>query len=277
MNQAAYAQSGNPSPNDTVKRNYEEISNLSSEDRDRLVLEHLPQVRYIARRIHERLPQQVPLEDLISAGVVGLMEAVHHFDASKNVQLKTYAKIRIQGAILDSLRDLDWGPRSLRRKAREVERVQQKLRADLGHQPTEMELAAEMDLDLAQLQQLLGDLRGLALGSLQALVPEDGQPEDMCRYMPNAPDESPLYQCLRSELMECLTTAISELPPRERQLLALYYVEELTMKEVGAVIGLGEARICQIHSAALIRLRTRLRELLDEQPAPARRRKSPYE
>jgi len=270
LNQTAYAQSGNPSPNDTVKRNYEEISNLNSEDRDRLVMEQLPQVRYLAKRIHERLPQQVPLDDLISAGVVGLMEAVHHFDASKNVQLKTYAKIRIQGAILDSLRDLDWGPRSLRRKAREVERVQQKLRADLGYQPTEMELAAEMDIGLAQLQQLLSDLRGLALGSLQALVPEDGQPEDMYRYMPNAPDESPLYQCLRSELMGCLSAAVGELPPRERQLLALYYVEELTMKEVGAVLGLGEARICQIHSAALIRLRARLQELLGERPASAR-------
>jgi RNA polymerase sigma factor FliA len=260
-----------------VTRNYEEISNLSSEDRDRLVMEHLPQVRYIAKRIHERLPQQVQLEDLISAGVVGLMEAIHHFDASKNVQLKTYAKIRIQGAILDSLRDLDWGPRSLRRKAREVERVQQKLRADLGQQPTETQLAAEMDIDLSQLQQLLSDLRGLNLGSLQALVPEDGQPEDMYRYMPNAPDESPLYQCMRSELMECLSTAVGELPPRERQLLALYYVEELTMKEVGAVLGLGEARICQIHSAALIRLRTRLRELLDERPAPARVGERTYE
>jgi len=270
LNQTAYAETANPTPNDTVRRNYEEISSLSSEDRDRLVLEHLPQVRYIAKRIHERLPQQVPLEDLISAGVVGLMEAVHHFDTSKKVQLKTYAKIRIQGAILDSLRDLDWGPRSLRRKAREVERVQQKLRADLGHQPTEMELAEEMDIGLPQLQQLLSDLRGLALGSLQALVPDDGQPEDMYRYMPNAPEPSPLYQCLRSELMHSLSTAIGELPPRERQLLALYYVEELTMKEVGAVLGLGEARICQLHSAALVRLRTRLQELLDERPGPAR-------
>jgi len=268
LSHAAYAQSGNASPNDAVKRNYEEISNLSSEDRDRLVLEHLPQVRYIAKRIHERLPQQVALEDLVSAGIVGLMEAVHHFDASKNVQLKTYAKIRIQGAILDSLRDLDWGPRSLRRKAREVERIQQKLRADLGHQPTEIELADEMDIGLGQLQQLLSDLRGLQLGSLQALVPEDGQPEDMYRYMPNAPEPSPLYQCLRSELMSCLSTAVGELPARERQLLALYYVEELTMKEVGAVLGLGEARICQLHSAALVRLRTRLQELLDERPTP---------
>jgi len=277
LSQVAYAQTGNQSSHDTVKRNYEEISNLSSDDRDRLVIEHLPQVRYIAKRIHERLPQQVPLEDLISAGVVGLMEAVHHFDSSKNVQLKTYAKIRIQGAILDSLRDLDWGPRSLRRKAREVERAQQKLRADLGQQPTEMELAAEMDIDLSQLHQLLGDLRGLALGSLQALVPEDGQPEDMYRYMPNAPDESPLFQCMRSELMGFLSAAVGELPPRERQLLALYYVEELTMKEVGAVLGLGEARICQLHSAALIRLRTRLRELLDERPAPAHVGERTYE
>jgi len=277
LTQAAHAQSGNQSPNDEVRRNYAEISNLGFEDRDRLVMEHLPQVRYIAKRIHERLPQQVPLEDLISAGVVGLMEAVDHFDPGKNVQLKTYAKIRIQGAILDSLRDLDWGPRSLRRKAREVERVQQKLRADLGHQPTETELAAELDINLGQLQGILRDLRGLALGSLQALVPEDGQPEDMYRYMPNAPEESPLYQCLRSELMGCLSTAVGELPPRERQLLALYYVEELTMKEVGAVLGLGEARICQIHSAALIRLRTRLQELLDERPASAGGREYTHE
>jgi len=228
-----------------------------------MVIELLPQVRYIARRVHQRLPQQVPLEDLVSAGVVGLMEAFQKFDVGRNVPLKNYAKIRIQGAILDSLRDLDWGSRSLRRKAREIERAQEKLRASLGSQPSEQELASELGVGLNEFRKVLSDLRGLNLGSLQELASEDGLGDRMYRYMPNAPEKDPLHQCLHSELLESLAKAVGELPPRERQMLALYYVEELTLKEVGAVLGVGEARACQIHSAALIRLRARLRELLE--------------
>jgi len=250
-------------PRRVAKRSYEEISNLDPEERDRVVMELLPQVHFIARRIHQRVPHQVPLEDLVSAGVVGLMEALHHYDARRNVPLPSYAKIRIHGAILDSLRQLDWGSRDLRRKAREVERAQQRLRGQLGTHPSEDELANELGVELSDLRQLLYDLRALNLGSLQELTGDDGAGDKMYNYLPHSPEKDALHQCLHSELLKCLAKAIGELPPRERQLLALYYVEELTFKEVGEVVGVGEARVCQLHSAALMRLRARLSELLE--------------
>src|ERR1700757_2364503 len=127
-------------------------------ERERVLMEQLPQVRYLARRIHERLPRHVPLEDLIHAGVVGLIDALGKFDQSKHVQFSSYAKFRIRGAILDSLRELDWGPRELRRKARGVEEAQRKLSMDLNRAPTEVEVAAELSLELREFQQLLTEL-----------------------------------------------------------------------------------------------------------------------
>ena len=246
-----------------AKGKYEEISKLDQEELDRMVMENLPQVHYIARRIHARLPQRVPFDDLVNAGVVGLLKAVHNFDPSRNVKIKTYAKIRIQGAILDSLRDLDWGPRNLRRKGRQIEQASQHLQGTLGRAASGSELAAALGIELAELQNLLGELRGLDLGSLQALSSEDGKGEQFYNYLPNGPDEDPLYLCLQSEIKHCLERAVSELPERERQVLALYYVEELTMKEVGGVLGVRENRISQIHTAALLHLRARMQELLE--------------
>ncbi len=229
--------------------------------------ENLPQVHYIARRIHDRLPPHVPLEDLVSAGIVGLLEAINNFDPGRSENIKAYAKIRIQGAILDSLRDLDWGPRDLRRKGRQVEEALHKLRVSLGRAPSETELAESIGMSLRQLQDLLSELRGLHLGSLQALTPGPDREDEIDKYLPNAPEEDPFHLCQRSELRECLTHAVRELPDRERQLLALYYVEELTMKEVGGVLGVGEGRISQLHSAALLRLRERIQELLSLRPS----------
>lgn len=237
-------------------------------DRERQLLEQLPQVRYIARRIHERLPRHVPFEDLVHAGVVGLIDALHKFDSNKHVQFGSYAKFRIRGAILDSLREMDWGPRDLRRKARQLEEANNRLRCELGRQATEQELAAELGLDLHSLQVLLGEIDGLEVGSLRVMSARDGKEEDLCEYLPNDPEDTPLVLCLRSEMKELLTRAIEELPEKERQVLALYYFEELTMKEVGAVLGVGESRVSQIHSMAVVRLRARLAELTSVQSQP---------
>jgi RNA polymerase sigma factor for flagellar operon FliA len=231
------------------------------QERERLLMEQLPQVRYIARRIHERLPRHVPLEDLVHAGVVGLIDALHKYDHSKHVQFGSYAKFRIRGAILDSLREMDWSPRDLRRKSRRLEEAHNKLRSELGRNPTEPELAKELGMDLRGLQMLLGEINGLEIGSLQVQSPRDGKEEDLCEYLPNDSDETPLILCLRSEMKALLARAIEDLPDKERQVLALYYYEELTMKEVGSVLGIGESRVSQIHSMAVIRLRARLAEL----------------
>jgi RNA polymerase sigma factor for flagellar operon FliA len=232
------------------------------EARERLLLEHLPQVRYIARRIHDRLPAQVPLEDLIHAGVVGLIDAVEKFDPSKNVQLKSYAKFRIRGAILDSLRELDWSPRHLRRKARQIEEAHLDLKLRLGRVASEPELAVELGMNLEEFQHLLGELRGLDLGSLQTESTDTKSDEEAMTYRPGGADKDPFFLCLRGEMKSLVASALEDLDNKERQVVTLYYLEELTMKEVGAVLGVGESRVSQIHSAALVRLRARLEEIL---------------
>jgi len=226
-------------------------------DRDRLLLEHLPAVRYIARRIHERLPQHVELDDLVSAGIVGLIDAFGKFDHTKKVQFKSYAQFRIRGAILDSLRVLDWSPRELRRKGRAVEEAIRAVQQRAGRAPSEQEIAAEMKVSLEEYQQLLGELKGLEIGSLNMERTEDSGDEELA-YVPGSPEEDPLFRCLEGEMKQHLMDAIDELPEKERLVLTLYYYEELTMKEIGLTLGVVESRVSQIHSSAVLRLRSAL-------------------
>ena len=225
-----------------------------------MLLEHLPIVRFLARRIHERLPQHVDIEDLVSAGVVGLMDAFAKFDPTKKVQFRSYAQFRIRGAILDSLRTLDWSPRELRRKGRAVEEAIRVLTARMGHAPGEAEIAAEMALELDDYQQLLGDLKGLEIGTLHMVRNEDSGEEELA-YVPGRPDEDPLFLCLRGELEDRLTEAIANLPDRERLVMTLYYYEEMTMREIGLALGVVESRISQVHASAVSHLRAALKDL----------------
>lgn len=233
---------------------------VDDESREKMLMEQLPQVRYIARRIHERLPQHVPLEDLVHSGVLGLIDALNKFDACKHVQFASYEKHRIRGAILDSLRELDWSPRELRRKARMVDQAMAKLAGELGRAATEPEIAAELGLKLAELQQLLGEIDSLEIGSFAVDSSEMGE-EDASGSVPAPERDNPFQLCLDGELKTLLQQAIRELPEREKQVLSLYYYEELTMKEVGAVLGVGESRVSQIHSLAMSRLRSQLQRV----------------
>jgi RNA polymerase sigma factor for flagellar operon FliA len=233
---------------------------ISASDRDRLLLEHLPTVRFVARRIHERLPQHVDMEDLVSAGIVGLMDAFNKFDQGKQVQFKSYAQFRIRGAILDSLRTLDWSPRELRRKGRAVEETVRTLTQQLGRSPVEGEIAGAMQMSLNEYQQLLGELKGLEIGSLNLERNEDGG-DDELSYLPGSASDEPLFQCLKGELRQRLIDAIETLPEKERLVLTLYYYEELTMKEIGLTLGVVESRVSQIHSAAVVKLRVAMADL----------------
>jgi RNA polymerase sigma factor FliA len=250
-----------PLISDAVPKNDTTVS-----ERERMLLEHLPAVRYIARRIHERLPQHVELDDLISAGVVGLMDAFSKFDQTRKVQFKSYAQFRIRGAILDSLRTLDWSPRELRRKGRAVEEAICAVTHRLGRAPAEHEIAAEMELELAEYQQLLGDLKGLEIGSLHVERSEDSGDEELA-YIPGAPEDDPLFQCMQSEMRDRLANGIDALPEKERLVLTLYHYEGMTMKEIGQTLGVVESRVSQIHSSAVVRLRSALRELPARKPA----------
>jgi RNA polymerase sigma factor for flagellar operon FliA len=235
------------------------VSVLSGEQ-ERVLLEHLPIVRFLARRIHERLPQHVDIEDLVSAGVVGLMDAFAKFDPAKKVQFRSYAQFRIRGAILDSLRTLDWSPRELRRKGRAVEEAIRVLMARLGHAPGEAEVAAEMGQNLAEYQQLLGDLKGLEIGTLHMERNEDSGEEELA-YIPGRPDDDPLFRCLRGELEDRLADGIAHLPDRERLVMTLYYYEEMTMREIGLALGVVESRVSQVHASAVVHLRAALKDL----------------
>lgn len=235
------------------------VAAIDVEERDRVVLEHLPQVRAIARRIHERLPQHVPLEDMVHAGVLGLMDAYEKFDASKNVQFHSYASFRIRGAILDSLRELDWSPRELRRKARQIEDVAVKLSQELARAATDLEIAERMGMPLADFHKLLSEIGGLDMAIFPA--ERDEGDEALLEQVPDSDANSPLAFSIASEQRQSLVRAIEELPPNERQVLALYYFEELTMKEVGTALGVGESRVSQIHSMAVVRLRGRMSQI----------------
>jgi RNA polymerase sigma factor for flagellar operon FliA len=247
---AASADSGGPS--------------LRARERERLLAEHLPQVRYIARRIHGRLPRNVQLEDLIHEGVIGLIDALDKFDPLKQVQLKSYAQFRIRGAILDSLRASDWSPRSLRAKARQLEKKRLEMSAALGRSLTDSELAGYLGMELPDFARLLAELHALDLCSLEATGKTEGR--ELPDHHPDGPVADPFSLCLRGELKSRLLQAMAGLGERERQVLTLYYAEELTMKEVGAALGIGESRVSQIHSAAIVRLRGWLQCLAQSEP-----------
>ena len=234
--------------------------NSLTPEEERVLLEHLPVVRFLARRIHERLPQHVDIEDLFSAGVVGLMDAFVKFDPAKKVQFRSYAQFRVRGAILDSLRTLDWSPRELRRKGRAVEEAIRALTVRLGRAPSENEIAAELGIGLDSYQQLLGELKGLEIGTLHLERNEDSGEEELA-YVPSRDEEDPLFRCLRGEMEGRLAAAIQDLPERERLVMSLYYYEEMTMREIGVALGVVESRVSQIHASAVLRLRVALSDL----------------
>jgi len=231
---------------------------LDEAQRQELLLRHLPQVHFVARRIHRRVPPQVLIEDLVNAGVIGLLDAVKKFDASRNVKFRHYAEFRIRGAILDSLREVDWRPRVLRRQARDLTQAISDCRARFGRNPTELEIADALKVGLLDLQHLLGELRGLDLGSLHDDSGETPGAQKVLQYRASKKGDDPYQQTLNFEMTYLLSEAVAELPDREREVVTLYHLDELTMKEVGVVLGIGESRVSQVHATALMHLRTQL-------------------
>jgi RNA polymerase sigma factor FliA len=237
----------------------------ASETRDRLVMEHVGLVKTMAQRLAMRLPSQVEVSDLVSVGVLGLIDAAGRYKPSLGVPFDAFARRRVQGAMLDSLRDLDWAPRSLRRMRRDVDSAMANLRRKLNREPEEKEIAAELGLSVADYEKTIEQLRTLDIGAIRSLdaPTEDGTSRlELCVD----PSEGVVTQLERKELRAHLAKAIEQLPERERQILALYFEEELTLAEIGEVIGVGESRVSQLRSLALSRLRTLLRESLGLEP-----------
>ncbi len=229
---------------------------ISDDERERLILQHLPQVRLIARRIQERLPENISLEDLISTGVIGLIAAIDNFDPSHNVKLKTYAEYKIRGAILDSLRGLDWAPRQKRRRAKRIEAAISAAEQRLKRAPDEQEIAEELEISLEEYHEWLVEIRGLNIASLEYTTGEHGK--DLLHYLPDADDNLPSKVLEKSELERLLAEGIDGIPTMERTVLGLYYQEELTLREIAQVVKLHESRISQLKSQAILRLRSHM-------------------
>ncbi|MGD0499697.1 MAG: FliA/WhiG family RNA polymerase sigma factor [Bryobacteraceae bacterium] len=230
---------------------------MSDGERERLILEHLPQVRLIARRIQERLPDNVALEDLISSGVIGLIAAIDHFDPAHNVKLKTYAEYKIRGAILDNLRGLDWAPRQKRRRSKQIEAAIARLEQLLHRAPSEEEIAGHLQIRIEEYHEWLVEIRGLNVASLEHA---GSQGKDLLHYVADDEEKLPSSILERAELERVLAEGIGGIPEIERTVLSFYYHEELTLREIAAVVGLHESRVSQLKSQAILRLRAHLRE-----------------
>ena len=226
------------------------------ERRDRVVMEHLPLVKAIAVRVHENLPVHVEVDDLVHAGVLGLFDAATKFNPEKQVAFSAYAKHRIKGAILDSLRQLDWASRDMRRRHKQVEAATRELAAILQRNPTEAEVAQRLGMEVDRMRTMMLDLRnvGLISASTRGNESEDLPAPDY----PTKPDSHPDSICAKEQLRSVLTVAMKTLPERYQKVVMLYYTNEMTMKEIGNILGINESRVSQIHKSALEKMNVAL-------------------
>ena len=232
---------------------------------EQMVLQYAPLIKYIASRLALRLPSHISLDDLISSGIIGLIDAIHKFDPTKNISFKTYAEFRIKGAILDELRSLDWIPRSVRKKSNVLEKAYSELERNLGRPAEAEEVSHALGLELEEFYQLLDETKTVTLVELEGVwrsirtshdLPENELPEILL----DENGRDPFLALHFSELQDIMVGAIDALPDKEKLLISLYYYEELTMKEIGQIMGYTESRISQLHTQAMVRLRSRLRE-----------------
>ncbi|MBC7928613.1 MAG: FliA/WhiG family RNA polymerase sigma factor [Bryobacteraceae bacterium] len=226
--------------------------------RDQLVLQNLSLVKSIALRVHETLPVHVDTDDLTHAGVLGLIDAATRFDTEKQVSFSSYAKHRIKGAILDSLRQLDWASRDLRKRHKQYESASRELTSELGHSPSDAEMAERLGVTLDRWRQMMVDLRntGLVSANTRSTDHEDlPEPE-----YAGTPDSQPDSMCARQQMRSALDGAMTCLPDRYRQVVTMYYTNEMTMKDIGSRLGINESRVSQIHKAALGKMSVALQE-----------------
>ncbi|MBF0424248.1 MAG: FliA/WhiG family RNA polymerase sigma factor [Magnetococcales bacterium] len=231
--------------------------------REQIVMKYAPIVKYVAGRISLRLPQSVDMDDLYQVGILGLIDAIAKFDPERGIKFQTYAEFRVRGAILDELRAMDWVPRGVRHAASQLQDVYMKLEAQLGRPPEDAEMARQMGVSLEEYLQQLESVRGLSVVSFEDLRPSQEDDEwDVLDVLADPAQVDPVESLGLQQIREALSQAIASLPEKERLVVTLYYFEELTMSEIGAVLGLTESRISQLHSKATLRMRARIRKVL---------------
>jgi RNA polymerase sigma factor for flagellar operon FliA len=233
--------------------------------RDTLVLEHLPQVRIIAGRIHSRLPDSISLDDLVSTGVLGLLAAIDNFDPSHNVLLKTYAEHRIHGAIMDSLRDMDWRSRDTRKRSKRIEGAIHRTKQMLGREPTEEEIAAEIGIALGEYHAWLLEVQSVEIHSLDTAT-ADGESFSLLNVISDDEESWPSRVVERKELERIIVVAIDRMSRNERTVLSLYYYEELNLREIAEIMGMHLSRIGQLKTQAILRLRSHLERVWSSPP-----------
>jgi len=227
--------------------------------RDQLILKYTPFVKYVAGRMAVNLPSNVEYEDLVSYGVFGLMDAIEKYDPKRAVQFKTYAKTRIRGAILDELRVLDWTPRSVRQKAKKLEKAYAHLESELGREASDEEVAEYLEITSEELQKLLEETRQSLVLSLDETDPNsDNTPQSRLNFFEDLNTPTPEQRTTTKEIKKMLAESINKLSDRERLVITLYYFEELTSKEIGSILGVSDSRVSQLHTKAILRLRGRL-------------------
>ena len=227
-------------------------------DKNHLLTEHMPLVKRLAHHMKAKLPPSVEVDDLVQAGMIGLLDAISRYEETHGAQFETYAVLRIRGAMLDELRNSDWLPRSMRQNMRKIEAAMASLQQKLGHAPTESEVAKSLKLSLSDYQDMLSDGGGHQLVYYEDFHGEEGNDSFLDRYAVD--DADPLRSLLDGDFRQAVIDAIDALPPREKMLMGLYYEEELNLKEIGAVMGVSESRVSQLHTQAVARLRAALRE-----------------
>jgi RNA polymerase sigma factor for flagellar operon FliA len=229
--------------------------------RDRLILTYAPLVKYVAGRLGSGLPAHVDEGDLVSYGLLGLIAAIERYDPDRDVKFETYAIARIKGSILDELRAMDWVPRSVRSRAREIERAMAELEAKLGRAPSDEEIAAKVGISQGELEGSLTDISRSSIAALDELWTVSGSGGDQVALIDTIEDESlpdPQSAMSSTEMKEAIADAIARLPEREKLVVTLYYYEDLTLREIGEVLGVTESRVSQLHTKAILRLKARL-------------------
>jgi RNA polymerase sigma factor for flagellar operon FliA len=242
--------------------------------RDRLILTYAPLVKYVAGRLGTGLPAHVEEGDLVSYGLLGLMNAIERYDPSRDIKFETYAITRIKGSIIDELRSLDWVPRSVRSRAREIERGIAELENKLLRPPTDEEIAAHLGISEQEFQDSLTQISRssvAALDELWTISSSDGDTISLIDTLQDPNADDPSAEMTRTELREALATSIGKLPEREKTVITLYYYEELTLREIGEVLGVTESRVSQLHTKAILRLKARLQGSLERVSAERRR------
>lgn len=260
----------NTNNNSLLRKYKEEPNKLTPHQKDKLIMEYAPLIKFIAQKIAVRLPSNIELDDLISSGVIGLMDAIEKYDPTRDNKFKTYAEFRIRGSILDELRAQDWVPRSVRDKAKMLDRTIIELEADLGRSPTDEEAAEKLGMNMEEFYDLVNQVRPVSVLSIDDTTTfSNVDKKSILNLLEGCKLNNPFNQLNIKSVKDVVTQAIEDLPERQRLVLSLYYYEDLNLKEIGKILRVTESRVSQLHAQAITRLRAKLTQYFEDQELEA--------